>query len=629
MVKPSRGLILFVRLLIAVRATVVALPVVALVLPLAAALGMRAMESSAQAIASGGPSLSPTRLEIYGGYAYFHPLGGTIATRPYAAIQPGVVGSVTGYFNRTLGVQLEGGASPMGPNDSVYTAQVGPVIRYSYGRFSPFAHALGGVARVRGPSLQPPTYGWGLTGGIGLDYVLPGFQRRIAIRPIQADYEFSHVDYGKLAANGLTGGLGEIKAYRLSAGVVLRFGGSLQKERPLVYACSASPAQVFAGEPVTVTGSSTGPATRNRSIYTWEASGGSVAATDDTATIATADLAPGDYLISGHLSQGGRAEENASCTESFTVLSPVPPTISCSANPVSVKPHGLATITAIANSEQHRPLSFSYSSSAGQIASSTSVATLNAGDALGSITVDCRVSDDLGQVTKATTTVYVSAPPAPVAKRRSLCSLSFERDRKRPVRVDNEAKACLDDVALEMNRDATARLAITGENSADEKGSQATQRASNARIYLTQEKGIDPARIDVKTGSVAGRAAEIELIPMGTPVRYSDAPASSAPVSSATGSSIPGAAANPAQTPPAHPGMDNAGAPRSYEAPGVIGPRRSANSLVLPPLPADAVSHNRVHKGHTRHATVKRRGKRKPARVDGSAAAAVTTTPGP
>ena len=537
----------------------------------------------AQDILTGGPALAPTRFEIYGGYAYFHPLGGTIATRPYSAIQPGAAGSATGYFNRTFGIQIEGGASPKGPNDSVYTVEAGPVVRYSYGRFVPFAHALGGVARLRGPALQPPTYGWGLTVGVGLDYVLPYLRRRVAVRPIQADYEFTHVDYGELAPNGLTGGLAEIKAYRLSAGVVLRFGGSLPKEHPLVYACSASPSQVFAGDPVTVTGTSTGPATRGRSIYTWEVSGGRAAITDDTVVIATAGLAAGNYAVSGHLSQGKGAGANASCTETFTVLVPVPPTISCSANPVSVRPGGRATITAFAASVQHRPLTFSYSSSAGQISSSTSIATLNAANAAaGPITVDCRVSDDLGQVARATAIVNVSAPPAPVAARRSLCGLSFERDRKRPVRVDNEAKACLDEVALALNREAGARLNITGENSSDENVGQASARASNARIYLTQEKGIDPSRIDLKAGTLATRSAEIELIPVGAPVRYSDAPLTIAPTAAGKPTRQEEDDAAPVTPPIVIP------AP-SYEGAGIMGPRRSADSLVLPPLPEDAV----------------------------------------
>jgi len=37
--------------------------------------------------------------------------------------------------------------------------------------------------------------------------------------------------------------------------------------------------------------------------------------------------------------------------------------------------------------------------------------------------------------------------------------VSFERDATRPTRVDNEAKACLDDITLALQRSSDARLA--------------------------------------------------------------------------------------------------------------------------------------------------------------------------
>ncbi len=64
----------------------------------------------------------------------------------------------------------------------------------------------------------------------------------------------------------------------------------------------------------------------------------------------------------------------------------------------------------------------------------------------------CNTVDDKGNTASATTSVTVIAPPPPpvppAPTASSLCSVSFERDAKRPTRVDNEAKACLDDIAL-------------------------------------------------------------------------------------------------------------------------------------------------------------------------------------
>jgi hypothetical protein len=106
-------------------------------------------------------------------------------------------------------------------------------------------------------------------------------------------------------------------------------------------------------------------------------------------------------------------------------------------------------------------------------------------------------------------------PPPPAAAARSLCSISFERDRKRPARVDNEAKGCLDDIALELNRETDATLVVVGKHDPQEKPDAAAERTLNAKQYLTQEKGIDPSRIQLRTGETAGRSADDILVPPG------------------------------------------------------------------------------------------------------------------
>src|ERR1039458_5628555 len=90
------------------------------------------------------------------------------------------------------------------------------------------------------------------------------------------------------------------------------------------------------------------------------------------------------------------------------------------------------------------------------------------------------------------------APPAPAA--RSLCSVSFERDRKKPVRVDNEAKACLDDIAIELNRESDAVLVVVGKHDPQEAPEAAAERTLNVKQYMTDEKGIAANRIEVRTG---------------------------------------------------------------------------------------------------------------------------------
>jgi hypothetical protein len=457
-----------------------------------------------------------SRLDLYGGYAYFHPFDSEITPFIYQPINPGAVASASAYFNRYLGIQAEGSFFPAGPNDCYYTAQAGPVLRYQKGRLIPFVHALGGGARAGGPAFQPCTWGWGITAGGGLDLVLPVFNNHIALRVVQADFNYSHVDYGPVDPAQVTGGIGDITAYRLSAGVVLRLGQQTPPP-PVQLGCTVQPTNVFPGDPVTVTAAATNLEPKKKLSYTWTASGGELTNNDATANINTAGLAPGDYTISGHVSEGNRPGESATCSAGFRIHNPAPPTITCSANPSTVMPGDPSTITANASSLEGLTLSYSYSTTAGEISGTTPTATLvTSGAPSGTVTVTCNVVDDLGKHASADTTVtIVTPPPPPVPQVRPLCSVSFDRDAKRPVRVDNEGKACLDEIALTLNRDTTSKLVIVGRHSSDETPDAAAQRDLNVEQYLVDEKGIDPTRISMRTSGQPGRILDSTLVPAG------------------------------------------------------------------------------------------------------------------
>jgi len=475
------------------------------------------LSAVAQAVKTAStPPPEPSRFDLYGGYGYIHPINSDIGNVEYQPINPGAVVSATGYFNRYFGVQAEGGFFPNGPNDCIYSAQAGPVFRYQKNRWAPFVHVLGGGAKVGGPIFQPCTWGWGVTAGVGLDYILPAFNNHLAIRPIQADFDYSHVDYGPVGPGAVTGGLGQITAYRLSAGVVLRFGEVTPP--PLVQlGCTVQPANAFPGDPITVAATASNLNPKKKATYSWTTSGGQITGKDDSATVTTAGLATGDYTVSGHVSEGVAPGQQANCTASFRIHAYDPPTISCSANPSTVMPGDPSTITAIASSPQNRSLTYSYSASSGQIAGNTPTATLiTTGAPPGAVNVTCTVVDDLGKTATASTSVTISTPPAPVAPlARTLCSVSFDRDKKRPVRVDNEAKGCLDEIALTLNRESSAKLVIVGKHSTDETPDAAAQRDLNVEQYLTKEKGIDASRIEMRTGGDPSRSLDNILVPAG------------------------------------------------------------------------------------------------------------------
>jgi outer membrane protein OmpA-like peptidoglycan-associated protein len=238
--------------------------------------------------------------------------------------------------------------------------------------------------------------------------------------------------------------------------------------------------------------------------------------------IDTKALSAGTFTVKGHVSEGKKPGEIADCSTQFTVKAFAPPTVGCSANPSSVNVGDSSTITANGVSPQNRPLTYSYSATSGSISGSTSTATLStSGVAPGVITVTCNAVDDKGQTASQQTTVTVNPlaavapPPAPTTT--SLCSVNFDRDAKRPTRVDNEAKACLDDIALNAQRDPNAKLAITGTAASTEKHGTtlAAERAIHTKEYLVKEKGVDASRISVYTGTADSKSAATTLIPTG------------------------------------------------------------------------------------------------------------------
>jgi hypothetical protein len=490
----------------------------------AVSLGVASLNAQTPAPAPVGAN--PSRVDVFLGYSYFGAHGYVSpADIHYSSVNLGATASGAYYFNKYVGAEINFVAHPDGNNDSIYTASAGPIFRLPLQSFTLFAHGLAGGARVTGPNsygeyYEPYQWGPTLTVGGGLDYALPFFDNRFSLRLFQADYQYIHEDYGpptSVPTFGVLGGRTNLDAAVLSTGIVAHFGHIIPPP-PVVYACSVSPATVYPGDPITVTGTATNLNPKKVATYTWTADGGTITGTSSTANIDTKSANPGSYSAKGHVSEGAKPGESADCSAAYTVKQFEPPTVSCSANPSTVAPGDSSTITANGVSPQNRPLTYSYSASAGSVSGSSTTATLSTtGAAPGTITVTCNVVDDKGQTASATTTVTVNAPPVPPAPTTSaLCSINFDRDKRRPARVDNEAKACLDDIALNLQRTSDAKLAIVGNKTSSEKGDGfASERAVNAKAYLVTEKGIDASRISVYTGSDDAKSATSTLIPAG------------------------------------------------------------------------------------------------------------------
>jgi len=517
-----------------------------------------------------------SKWDIFAGYSYLHPsatmsvhgayteentgvhqqaigMGNCVTTGPGTFscnnlgspddIDLGGILSGAYFFNRYLGVQLEGAYHNYDSNDAATTVAGGLIVRDPGAHWTPFAHVLVGGARVHGNGgyyddfpvlayLTPNTWGLDVTAGGGLDYEL---NHHWAIRLVQADYEFMNPDFPRRYweyeghSGWATVGTMDINALRLSAGIV--YHGGVGAPLPVTLACSASPDSVYPGDPVTVTAVAGNLNPHRNVIYIWSGSG--VTGNGTTAAVDTALLAPGPYTVTGIVKEGKPGHEGmkpwetASCSANFVVKAFEPPTVSCSASPSTINPGDTSTVTAVGVSPQNRPLTYTYSAAAGSISGNGTTAAFNStGAPTGPVAINCTVTDDKGQSATAPTSVTIASPVAAVPHTETLCSISFTNDKARPTRVDNEAKACLDEVALDLQKQPDAKVVVVGEASpaemAPNKGHKhararnlATERAVNTKAYLVTEKGIDPSRISVATSQADGQKVDQYLVPAG------------------------------------------------------------------------------------------------------------------
>jgi len=504
-----------------------------------------------------------SKWDIFGGYSFISPHGTvdtplenntTTPTSPfnYVKIPGGGIFAVTRFLNKNIGIEAIGDVHVEDEHAGVFFTKtaddmsggsIGLLYQAPKGNWTPFVHALGGGERVAGPHWQLETWGPSFTLGGGIDYTTKALNHHLAIRLIQFDYQYSHNDFGPLTLGSMTGpgawgGVASINAARISTGLTFHVG-DMAPPTPITLTAVATPAVVYPGDPVTVTATAGNVAPKLNTVYSWEGNGASGTAT--TTQIATGNLAPGTYTVKAgvkegkHGKEGVKPWETAVASASFTVKQFDPPTVACAVNPSTIKPGETSAVTATGVSPQNRPLTYTYSTSAGSVSGSGSTATFaSAGAPAGTVGITCTVTDDKGQTASATANLNIlQPPPPPVPHTSALGAISFDKDKKRPARVDNEAKAILDGVALSLQKQPDAKAVVVGESNAKEKAAEAkqqkaalrnkhikvedlaAQRAVNTKDYLVTEKGIDAARVSARTGTADSQTVENYLVPAG------------------------------------------------------------------------------------------------------------------
>jgi OmpA family len=220
-----------------------------------------------------------------------------------------------------------------------------------------------------------------------------------------------------------------------------------------------------------------------------------------TATVPAVDC-PSECVTTGQ----------TTCTTSFEVTEPPCPSVTCEivATPSSVTEGDRITLRVNASGADGATFNWTVSGG-GQLSSSTgsevTLDTTGLGLAPGSGSRQITVSVTVGTTRtrcdqpcpggSCTATVTVNAPqPPPERPPISPCGPIFFPFNS--ARINNEHKACLDQIALQMQQDPRQSLVIDGHRDSSERVGISLTRANNARDYLVTEKGIDSARITVR-----------------------------------------------------------------------------------------------------------------------------------
>ncbi len=478
--------------------------------------------------------------EIFGGYSWLGISGTADFGVKVNDINAGFDASTTYYFPRArnLGIIADGSGHFDRDHDYVGVgfALFGLQYKYHTNHFSPFVRVMGGVANLS--PAYPPTSPNGnnewqaaFAAGGGFDYVI---NHRFSVRIAQADYIYTNYDlYCSAVVNFVCVPSHQTSQWnnvRLAAGIVINLGNYYSP--PVSAACTAQPATVMEGEPVTVSATPSNFNPKHTLTYAWTSNGGKLDSSDkSSARIDTTGMAAGSYVANATVTdpKGPKKGNVANCGANFSVSERPknPPQVTCSANPTTVKAGDPSTITASATSPDAGVTisSYAYQASAGKISGSGTTATLDTtGTPSGAINVTVTATDSRGLTGTCMTTVNVENPPPPPSCKK-INSIQFP-DLKRPWRVDNAAKAILDDVASQLKNDPNAKIVIVGYADGEKAPMEgvgkkrhamdlAGQRAVNAKAYLVQQQGIDPSRVDVRQGTGQQKVADIIWVPQG------------------------------------------------------------------------------------------------------------------
>ncbi len=473
------------------------------------------------------PGTLVPRYEIAGTYDYLNFMPGD----PFSNFNNhGGAGSFTYNASKWLGLTAELGGYHFTRNFQPLNSQeaTGSTTSYLFGprlnlrkfdRFIPFGEFLiGGVhggSQLTGGTSSLNSFALATGGGVDI-----ALTRNLAWRFAQLDYLMTTFSGAGLGASARQNN------FRAATGLVLRFGiphPAPPVNHPPMAACSVNPASVYAGSGDSVAVHVTASDPDNDPLtYGYTATGGAVEGTGPDARWNSTGVAVGSYTVNVKVDDGKGG--TASCAADIKVEEKPnhPPTATLAVERSPIMPGERTGITCTGTDPDNDPLTYSYTTTGGQIAGSGEKVQFDStGLQPGSYTVKCTVNDGRGGTGDASGNVDVQQPPPPPqATKVGDCGYT----KPGASRFDNACKRVGDDVALRLKNDPTAKLVIVGY--ADPKEPKAAklalERAELAKKYLG-EKGIDASRISTRAGSASAekgmekenRRVDFVIVPEG------------------------------------------------------------------------------------------------------------------
>jgi outer membrane protein OmpA-like peptidoglycan-associated protein len=232
--------------------------------------------------------------------------------------------------------------------------------------------------------------------------------------------------------------------------------------------------------------------------YSWTVDGQKLAAAGPQISFGSEGRKPGNYSVTCTVSDG-EASGSASATGTVKerIIPNQPPTIDCLTTTMDVASGGTIELRAKAADRDGDKLNYSWTATGGAVSGSGETATFNAsGVKAGSYSVTATVDDGRGGKASCSMTVNVSER---ISVTKDKCGY-FAIGK---ARVDNCAKAILDDLAVRMKNDPKLRANIIGytDDSNTEKRAKALgeKRAKAVSDYL-QKQGAEASRLTVTDG---------------------------------------------------------------------------------------------------------------------------------